>query len=142
MNNILIIEDEPHTAQILSEIIVQVRPDSAAAGGNGTADTHTMVFPVVAGAPRAGYRDVLAGTDVGAHGPDYSRRSHVDAHVATAPRAPGAVQVNASAPRPVPAFDQYAAMAASRTRSAYADSVFWGDNPISFWDNFAAPAGG
>jgi two-component system response regulator LytT len=26
--NILIIEDEPHTAQILSEIIVQVRPDS------------------------------------------------------------------------------------------------------------------
>ena len=26
--NILIIEDEPHTAQILSEIIVQVHPDT------------------------------------------------------------------------------------------------------------------
>lgn len=26
--------------------------------------------------------------------------------------------------------------------SAYADSIFWGDNPISFWDLFAAPSGG
>jgi hypothetical protein len=26
--------------------------------------------------------------------------------------------------------------------SAYADSVFWGDNPISFWDTFAEPASG
>jgi len=26
--------------------------------------------------------------------------------------------------------------------SAYADSAFWGDNPITFWDCFPAPAGG
>ncbi|MEN8006967.1 MAG: M1 family aminopeptidase [Candidatus Krumholzibacteriota bacterium] len=26
--------------------------------------------------------------------------------------------------------------------SAYADSVFWGDNPITFWDCFPEPAGG
>jgi hypothetical protein len=27
-------------------------------------------------------------------------------------------------------------------RSAYADSAFWGDRPISFWDTFSEPAGG
>ena len=26
--------------------------------------------------------------------------------------------------------------------SAYEDSIFWGDNPISFWDTFSEPAGG
>ena len=26
--------------------------------------------------------------------------------------------------------------------TAYADSAFWNDNPITFWDTFAAPAGG
>jgi len=30
----------------------------------------------------------------------------------------------------------------SEITSAYADSAFWGDNPITFWDTFAEPAGG